>query len=148
MIGGAGEQKTLRVIARHADMWNLGGTLDELRRKDEILRGHCEAVGRDESEIERTVACKMVIRDDPAEARAVYRSQLIANSAPLERLDSPTAWLGPPEQIAARIEEHLAIGFGTVIIEAPAPYDDETFERLAREVRPTFANRGATASGQ
>jgi alkanesulfonate monooxygenase SsuD/methylene tetrahydromethanopterin reductase-like flavin-dependent oxidoreductase (luciferase family) len=148
MIGGAGEQKTLRVIARHADMWNLGGTPDELRRKDQILREHCEAVGRDQSQIERTIACKMIIRDDPAEARAVYRSQLIANTAPLERLDSPTAWLGPPEVIASQVESFLAIGFGTVIIEAPAPYDEETFERFANDVRPMFASGGTKAAAR
>ena len=143
MIGGSGERRTLRVVARHADMWNMGGTPDELRHKDAVLREHCAAVGRDEAEIERTVACKMVIRDDPAEARAVYRRQLVANTAPLERLESPTAWLGTPAQVAAQIREFTAFGFWTVIIEMPAPYDVETLERFATEVRPLVEAGGA-----
>jgi alkanesulfonate monooxygenase SsuD/methylene tetrahydromethanopterin reductase-like flavin-dependent oxidoreductase (luciferase family) len=136
MIGGAGERKTLRVIARHADMWNLSGTPDELRHKDEVLRQHCLVVGRDEADIERTVACKMIIRDDPAEARAAYRRQLVANNAPLDRLDAPSAWIGTPDQVAAKIVAAAAVGFRTVILEMPTPYDDETFERLVTEVRP------------
>jgi alkanesulfonate monooxygenase SsuD/methylene tetrahydromethanopterin reductase-like flavin-dependent oxidoreductase (luciferase family) len=141
IIGGAGERRTLRVVARHADLWNLSGTLDELRHKDEVLREHCAAVGRDEREIERVVACKMIIRDDPAEAREAYRRQLIANDAPLERLDAVSAWLGTPEQIAERITAHAAIGFRTVVLEMPTPYDSETLERLVREVRP-LVDRG------
>src|SRR5690349_9711019 len=56
MVGGGGEQKTLRLVAQYADACNLfarSGT-DELSRKLEILRGHCETVGRDYNEIERT----------------------------------------------------------------------------------------------
>ena len=117
-------------------MWNLSGTPDELRHKDEVLREHCLAVGRDEAEIERTVACKVIIRDDPAEARTAYRRQLEANNAPLDRLDAPSAWIGTPEDVAAKIAAAAAVGFRTVILEMPAPYDDETFERVIGEVKP------------
>jgi F420-dependent oxidoreductase-like protein len=56
MIGGGGEQKTLRMVAQYADACNLFARLgtDELHRKLEILKGHCEAVGRPYDEIERT----------------------------------------------------------------------------------------------
>ena len=47
MIGGSGEKKTLRTVARHADLWNAMGTPEELAHKVDVLRGHCEAVGRD-----------------------------------------------------------------------------------------------------
>jgi F420-dependent oxidoreductase-like protein len=56
MIGGMGENKTLRLVARYADACNLfayGGP-DLIRQKLDVLRGHCEAVGRDYEEIERT----------------------------------------------------------------------------------------------
>ena len=54
LIGGGGERKTLRLVAEHGDMWHAFGDVDTYRHKDEVLRGHCEAVGRDHSEIERT----------------------------------------------------------------------------------------------
>ncbi len=52
VIGGGGEQLTLRVVARHADVWNYtGGSVDEFRHKVDVLREHCAAVGRNPEEI-------------------------------------------------------------------------------------------------
>jgi probable F420-dependent oxidoreductase len=55
LIGGGGEKKTLRLVAQHADIWHSFSDLDTLKRKTEILRGHCADVGRDPSEIELSV---------------------------------------------------------------------------------------------
>ena len=52
LIGGGGEQVTLRITAQHADIWHSSGDVEKLRHKLEVLRGHCERVGRDCSEIE------------------------------------------------------------------------------------------------
>ncbi|ALG11635.1 LLM class flavin-dependent oxidoreductase [Kibdelosporangium phytohabitans] len=58
MIGGGGERKTLRLVARYADECNLFFQLglDEIRRKLDVLRVHCEAVGRDCGTVGRTTA--------------------------------------------------------------------------------------------
>jgi len=55
MIGGGGEQKTLRLVAKHADLWHSFSDLDTLKRKSAILDSHCAEIGRDSSEIERSV---------------------------------------------------------------------------------------------
>lgn len=137
MIGGGGEKKTLRSVAKYADMWNGFGTAETLRHKDEVLRAHCAAVGRDEREIERTVGCKVVIRDTEAEARRVWAAQMAHNRTPEAEWDGPeTAWLGTPEQVAAEIRSRVAVGVATAIVELPAPYDVETIERLIGEVKP------------
>jgi alkanesulfonate monooxygenase SsuD/methylene tetrahydromethanopterin reductase-like flavin-dependent oxidoreductase (luciferase family) len=137
MIGGSGEKKTLRTVAKYADMWNAMGKPDFLRHKDEVLREHCEAVGRDESEIERTVGCKPVIRDSETEARRVWEAQLAHNRTPMERVrDDDTFWVGTPEQIAERMQAAYDLGFHTFIAELAAPYDDETIERWIGEVKP------------
>ena len=136
MIGGSGEKKTLRTVAKYAHMWNAFGTPEELRRKDEILRRHCDDVGRDEREIERTVGCKILIRDSEEEARRAWQALMDANTTPLERVPESQRWIGSPVQIAERITRYQEIGFQTVITEMPAPYDDETLERLIGEVRP------------
>jgi F420-dependent oxidoreductase-like protein len=53
LIGGSGEQVTLKIVARHADIWNYaGGDIETFRHKVDVLKGHCETVGRDFSEIE------------------------------------------------------------------------------------------------
>ena len=76
MIGGAGERKTLRIVAEHADIWNAFGTPEVLAHKDAVLRAHCADVGRDPATIERTVGCKITIRSTEAEAERVRRAML------------------------------------------------------------------------
>ncbi len=69
VIGGGGEKRTLRIVARYADIWNYGGgTLDEFVHKSAVLDEHCRAIGREPGEIERSVQYRV----DPsafAEAR-------------------------------------------------------------------------------
>lgn len=137
MIGGSGERKTLRTVAKYADMWNAMGSVELLSHKDEVLREHCAAVGRDPSEIERTAACKPVIRSTEAEARRVWEAQMAHNRTPLSEVaDDDTFWSGTPEQIAEMMISRRRIGFHTFIAELAAPYDEETLERWIGEVKP------------
>jgi alkanesulfonate monooxygenase SsuD/methylene tetrahydromethanopterin reductase-like flavin-dependent oxidoreductase (luciferase family) len=56
VIGGSGEQLTLRVVAKYANIWNfVGGDIDTFRHKNEVLNGHCAAIGRDPKTIERSI---------------------------------------------------------------------------------------------
>jgi probable F420-dependent oxidoreductase len=55
LIGGSGEKKTLKMVARHADMWHMFGDYAEIERKAAILAQHCADIGRDPGEIERSV---------------------------------------------------------------------------------------------
>jgi len=69
LIGGSGERKTLRLVARYGDacnLFDLPGTAfsDNLRHKLEVLRGHCAAVGRDHREVEKTVASGFDLGED------------------------------------------------------------------------------------
>jgi alkanesulfonate monooxygenase SsuD/methylene tetrahydromethanopterin reductase-like flavin-dependent oxidoreductase (luciferase family) len=137
MIGGSGERRTLRAVARHADMWNLFGDAGRLAAKDEVLRRHCEEVGRDQTEIERTVSAKLVIRDTADEALEVWSSQMEHNRCPEEDWDDSTElWLGPPSSIADEILSRRQVGFHTFIGMLAAPFDHETIDRLIGEVRP------------
>lgn len=64
MIGGSGERKTLRMVAQYADSCNIIAPLDDLARKIDVLRRHCDDLGRDPNEIEITA----MYRDIPAGA--------------------------------------------------------------------------------
>ena len=137
MIGGSGEKKTLRTVAKYADLWNAMGPVDVMTHKVEVLRGHCEAVGRDISEIEFTLGVKLTIRDSKAEAEKVRSAAMAHNRTPREDVDDDdTFWEGSSEEIADRLRPYVALGFTTVISEQPAPYDVETFERFVGEVKP------------
>ena len=112
MIGGAGEKKTLRTVARHADMWNAMGTREFLRHKVEVLQRHCDDAGRDIAEIEFTGGCKPVIRSTAEEARRVWEAQMAHNRTPLADVeDDDTFWVGTPEDIAAKMADAKAVGF-------------------------------------
>ena len=142
LIGGNGRTKTLRTLARYGDMWNAFGLPAEVRELDDVLRRHCEEVGRDEAEIERSINLWLVIRDSEAEARREWAEAMELNRTPLERgLEPSRPVFGTPETIAERLLEYCDAGFRTVIVEVPAPYDRETLERLAKEVRPLVAKR-------
>jgi alkanesulfonate monooxygenase SsuD/methylene tetrahydromethanopterin reductase-like flavin-dependent oxidoreductase (luciferase family) len=137
MIGGSGEKKTLRTVARYADMWNAMGPLEVMRHKVEVLRRHCDEVGRDPSAIEYTLGIKATIRDSEAEADRVWKAAMEHNRTPQENVaEDPTFWNGTPEQLAEKLGPYVELGFGTVISEQPAPYDVETFERLIGQVKP------------
>lgn len=137
MIGGSGEKKTLRSVAKYADLWNGMGPPDVMAHKIDVLREHCAAVGRDPSEIEFTLGVKFTIRDTKAEAERVKWAAMEHNRTPREEvIDDDTFWEGSPEEIADRLRPYVDLGFTTVISEHPTPYDVETLERFVGEVKP------------
>lgn len=64
MIGGGGERVTLRIVAKYADEWNVWGDVDTLIKKMRILDQHCDAVGRDSNDIERSAVALLFLTDD------------------------------------------------------------------------------------
>ena len=92
MIGGGGEKVTLRIVAEHADMWNGFGPPKSFARKNLILDGWCEKVGRDAKAVERTV----LVDDDDVDqledflaagaTHIIYGSDAPFDPSPLERL--------------------------------------------------------------
>ncbi len=137
MIGGGGERRTLRTVARHADMWNVFGDAPRLAAKDEVLKRHCDEVGRDPGTIERTVSAKLVIRDSAEEAREVWAAQMMNNRCPEEDWDDATElWLGTPSRIKEELLRRREVGFHTFIGMLAAPFDAETIDRLIGEVKP------------
>jgi F420-dependent oxidoreductase-like protein len=64
MIGGNGERKTLRLVAKYADACNIFGGPEDLARKLDVLRRHCDEVGRNYDEIEKTVYYMMDVGED------------------------------------------------------------------------------------
>jgi F420-dependent oxidoreductase-like protein len=104
LIGGGGEQRTLRIAAKHADMthWFPLG-FDMLRHKNEVLEGYCAEIGRDPSTIERTMAAPAIVaRDDAAKAA-------ILENVPAER--RPFVQGGTPQQAAEVLKQYVDAGF-------------------------------------
>ena len=132
LIGGGGERKTLRTVARFADLWDVGGDVETLRHKDEVLRRWCDEVGRDDTEIERNFGFGgLVIRDDPAEARRVAEEMTRRS-----RDDEGPELVGTPDEVVAYLRPYRGIGFRHIHFDAMPPFDDETLERFIGEVKP------------
>ena len=132
LVGGGGEKVTLRLVARYADADNLGGGFESVKRKESLLVEHCESVGRDPAEIERTTNIgAIVIRDSRAEAKRV-QEELFRRNGNAERWDSPA---GTPEDVAEQLAPYLGIGYRHLIAGFPWPYDEETMTRYATDVR-------------
>jgi alkanesulfonate monooxygenase SsuD/methylene tetrahydromethanopterin reductase-like flavin-dependent oxidoreductase (luciferase family) len=129
LIGGSGRQKTLRTVAERADAWNTAGSIDEVRDAVDTLRRHCDTIGRDIRDIEMTLSFPIVLRDDAAAARARLGELLDANGVPFDDFDG--FLVGSPVEVSEAIRPYLGLGFETVIVRMPAPYDRETIDRMA-----------------
>ncbi len=133
-IGGGGEQVTLKLVAKYGDMNNVGGGVEAVRHKDAVLLRHCETVGRDPAEIERTTGVGTVfIRDDRAEAERLFREAFDRNRIAVPWKDQP---VGTPEDVAEKLAGYIDIGYRHLIAGMPAVYDEESMTRFATEVRP------------
>ena len=104
IVGGSGEQRTLRIAAKYADMthWFPLG-FDVLKHKTEVLARHCDEIGRDPATIERTMATPVLLAATEQEAKAT-----------LERLPEerrPFVKIGTPEQAAEALRPYLDAGF-------------------------------------
>ena len=93
LIGGGGEKKTLRLVAKYADACNIFGDVATIRRKLEVLDRHCEEAGRDPREITKTRLGGLVIADSTAEADR--KARLMAEARGMD---------------PARVRDYLTVG--------------------------------------
>lgn len=136
MIAGGGEQMTLRAVARLADACNIvaGDTAEldiaELRHKLAVLRGHCDAAGRDYDAIEKTHVQPWLVARDAA-AVAAKRERRAARG----RL---RGFVGTVSEAVDRIGQYQDAGVD-LLINADRPNDTEGRELFASDVMPHFA---------
>ena len=139
LVGGSGEKRMLRIVARDADIWNGEGDPETYARKVAVLDAHCAEIGRDPAAIRRTVGVQPVcIRDTRAAAVDALTAILIRHGGDATQArawadSSPLA--DTEEAIAARFRAWRAAGAEEAVVDLPAQIDDETFERLAGPVR-------------
>ena len=139
LIGGGGEKRTLRIVAQHADVWNGEGDVETWARKNRILDEHCAAVGHDPSTIRRTVGLPAAsIRPTRAAAVIALAERFRANGLDADEAlaaadTSPMA--GTADEVASTLAAYAEAGAAEVLIDWPAPFDDETLVALAGLLR-------------
>ncbi len=127
MIGGAGEKKTLRMVAQYADESNMICTPDEIPRKLEVLAGHCETAGRDPSEIAVSWLGSFVVGRTMEEAQGVRDAFLGLRGLQYDLLPEEVQaeidgrlFLGDPDTVGERVQnELLGRGLPGLVINLP-----------------------------
>jgi F420-dependent oxidoreductase-like protein len=136
VVGGSGERKTLKLVAKYADGCNLFGDVDRVRHLLGVLDGHCEAVGRDPAEITRTRMATVVIA--PTEEAAQRKREALARiGVPEARL--AMAMVGSPQTIAEQAQAFADIGIQGMTLVIPDAHDLEAVELAGRTLAPVFA---------
>ena len=144
MIGGSGERRTLRIVARYADAWSAdGGDPTTFAHKAAVLDEHCRAVGRDPAAVRRTAGqAPVFIRETRDEAVAGLADVLVEHgldgpTAAAAAADSPYADTAPA--VTRRLRAMRDAGCQEVMFDWPAPFDPATLDALAGPVREALA---------
>lgn len=130
MIGGSGEQLTLRAVARVGDMCNIFGDPELVKGKFDILRQHCEKEKRDYAEIEKTNSTAFLIARDEASVKAKRAKYGIGDQFRGHAVSVP--------QAIDLVGQYADVGVQTLIFSA-YKNDRETLDLFASDVLPKFA---------
>jgi F420-dependent oxidoreductase-like protein len=140
MIGGGGERVTLRIVARHADHWNVWGGPRVLAQKGAILDEHCAAVGRDPRAIKRSANMALLITDKKekidrlAETIATRLGRHVADAR-------DTCLAGTPDQIREQLRQLRAAGVDVLFVPSifrPLAELRRDLDRFMAEIAPAF----------
>lgn len=132
LIGGNGEQRTLRLVAQYADMCNVYGSVAECQHKFEVLRQHCAAVGRPYDHITRTINHWALLADTEAE-RASKKAQF------------PQAFsIDTIQETIQTLQEFAAVGTQYVIVKILDAGDLTPVRQFAETILPAFTDKEAT----
>ncbi|WP_266083253.1 LLM class flavin-dependent oxidoreductase [Haladaptatus caseinilyticus] len=136
MIGGGGEEFTLRITAKHGDVWNYWGSLELMKRKLSVLSNHCETYGRDYDDIQKSWFARCIIRESDENV-----SELL-DSAPRFKSENRDAdqnhLVGTPEEIIAEIKQYKDLGIDEIVVEFVDFPQTEGARCFAEHVIPEF----------
>jgi alkanesulfonate monooxygenase SsuD/methylene tetrahydromethanopterin reductase-like flavin-dependent oxidoreductase (luciferase family) len=137
LIGGSGEKVLLRLVARHADLWNGPGEPAELKHKIAVLRDHCAREGRSLDAIERTWFGQVIMDADPARARNRLERVAAAWGMSPEAM-AARSLAGTPDEVIERIHAYREVGVTGFIGMYGRVEDTRSTRLFAERVIPSF----------
>ena len=133
LIGGKGEQLTLRAVARLGDASNFGGTPEQFAHRCSVLQGHCRDVGRDYDEIQKTMCGELVLRED--EQEIVREGSRSVQGVEFEEWRSLN-FVGTPEQVVEKMQAYIDLGCTAFYPWCSDYPETESVRLLAEKVMP------------
>jgi F420-dependent oxidoreductase-like protein len=131
LVGGSGEKRTLKIVAKYADACNLFGSAETVKKKLEILKAHCKNVGRDYDSILKTKLGVVVIDNDGRKAKKTVQQAFMGMpEAQLREF----AIFGPPEEVLKQIREFEDVGIQYLIVDLEPQREIEALEVFADEI--------------
>jgi alkanesulfonate monooxygenase SsuD/methylene tetrahydromethanopterin reductase-like flavin-dependent oxidoreductase (luciferase family) len=135
MIGGTGKRVLLKLVARHANMWNASAGAEVMRELVDTIARHAESIRRDPVEIEKTVMMPLCYR--APKPREDFVCGLIANM----RQTTPEAaraqiMIGGKDECLATVERYRRVGVTHFIFMTFAPFFLDEMQAFAEEVMP------------
>ena len=115
LIGGGGEKVTLKLVAQYGDACNVGGDMATIKHKFDVIRQHCETVGRDYNSIHRTSSTRCIMGETEEAALAQLKP---VERQMIERM-RPSSLIGTPEDVARRLKEYEEAGVQELILTFP-----------------------------
>lgn len=141
LIGGSGERKTLRFVAKYGDGSNLFGDVERVKHLLGVLEGHCADVGRDPAEITKTRMASVYIA--PTHEAAVAKFEpVLARAADPERAKAQ-AFVGEPSEVAEQVQAYLDAGLDGITITLPDVHDIETVKLAGETLGAVIGTRTA-----
>lgn len=139
LVAGSGEQRLLRIAARHADMINLslpsGDSLARIPHKLDVLRQHCATIGRDPALITVTYKAAMAVAESREHARAAW-DQWGPPRGIREPAAEAGAFVGEPSEITDMIRPFLEAGIQHLIVELAGGAGPESIALAAKALAP------------
>ena len=131
LVGGSGERKTLRIVAKYADACNLFGSAETVKRNLNILKDHCKSVGRDYDSILKTKLGIIVVDDDKQMAEKKIKQ--IFKGMPEEQVRE-FAIYGTPEDLLRQIELLEQVGIQYLIVDLDPSRELEALDVFANKI--------------
>lgn len=143
MIGGIGEQLTLPLVARYAQMWNIPSLPpDQVVVKGKVLETACKKVGRNCADIERSYLTPLYLKADPAEVQGLLQRVAELRKVSVEQVRR-SVLAGDPAAVKQQLQAYIDAGVTHFIINLRRPglYDLEGVRLFAKEVMPAFRKK-------
>ena len=131
LVGGSGERKTLKIVAKYADACNLFGSTESIKKKLDVLKEHCKSVGRDFDSILKTKLGTIVLDDNKDMAKDRVKETF--KGVPEEQIKDFVIY-GTPEDILKQIETLQQVGIQYLIVNLEPSKELEALEIFANKV--------------